>query len=126
MESYGNPLAALLGSGVSMAAGLLAYLYAAFALMAMARKTGTPNGWLGFIPIANVYLMTQIAKLPWWWTLCVAAALVPVIGGLVMLAAMIYIWWRIAERLGRPGWWSLLLLVPIVNLVIIGVMAWGR
>lgn len=126
MESYGNPLAALLGSSVSMAAGLLAYLYAAFALMAMARKTGTPNGWLGFIPIANVYLMTQIAKLPWWWTLCVAAALVPVIGGLVMLAAMIYIWWRIAERLGRPGWWSLLLLVPIVNLVIIGVMAWGR
>lgn len=125
MESYGNPLAALLGSGVSLVIGLAAYLYAAFALMAIAKRTNTPNGWLGFIPIANVYLMTQIARLPWWWTLCVVVAIIPVVGGLVMLAAMIYIWWKIAERLGKPGWWSLLLLVPVVNLVIIGIMAWG-
>lgn len=125
MESYGNPLAALLGSGVSLVIGLAAYLYAAFALMAIAKRTNTPNGWLGFIPIANVYLMTQIARLPWWWTLCVVAAIIPLVGGLVMLAAMIYIWWKIAERLGKPGWWSLLLLVPVVNLVILGIMAWG-
>ncbi len=126
MGHYGSPLAGLLSSGFAVGVGLLAYLYAAFALMAMAKKTNTPNGWLGFIPIANVYLMTQIAGLPWWWTLCVLAAIIPVLGGLVMLGAMIYIWWRIAERLGKPGWWSLLLLVPIVNLIIIGVMAWGQ
>jgi hypothetical protein len=125
MESYGHPLATLLGSGVSLVIGLAAYLYAAFALMAVAKRTNTPNGWLGFIPIANVYLMTQIARLPWWWTLCVVAAIIPHLGGLIMLAAMVYIWWKIAERLGKPGWWSLLLLVPVVNLAIIGIMAWG-
>lgn len=125
MESYGHPLAGLLGSGVSLVVGLAAYLYAAFALMAIAKRTRTPNGWLGFIPIANVYLMTQIARLPWWWVLSILLAIIPVLGPILSGIAMIYIWWRIAERLGKPGWWSLMLLVPVVNLVIIGIMAWG-
>ncbi len=126
MESYGHPLAALLGSGVSLVIGLAAYLYAAFALMAMARRSNTPNGWLAFVPIANVYLMTQIAGLPWWWILSILLAIIPVLGPILSGIAMIYIWWRIAERLGKPGWWSLLLLVPVINLVIIGLMAWGN
>ncbi len=126
MHGYENPLASLLSSGVALIIGLAAYLYSAFALWAMANKTNTPNGWLGFIPIANVYLMTQIAKLPWWWTLCLVVAIIPIIGGIVMLAAMIYIWWKIAENLGNPGWWSLLLLIPVVNLIIIGILAWGK
>jgi len=28
--------------------------------------------------------------------------------------------------LGKPGWWSLLLMVPIANIVIIAIMAWGK
>lgn len=126
MENYGHPLAALMGSGVSLVVGLAAYLYAAFALMAIAKRTSTPNGWLAFIPIANVYLMIQIARLPWWWILSILLAIIPVLGAFLALAATIYIWWKIAERLGKPGWWSLLLLVPVVNLVIIGIMAWGN
>jgi hypothetical protein len=126
MEGYGHPLAALLGSGVSLVIGLAAYLYTALALWAMAKRTNTPNGWLGFIPIANVYLMTQIAKLPWWWTLTVLLAIIPVVGAILMLAAFIYISWKLAENLNRPGWWSLLLLIPVVNLIIIGIMAWGQ
>ncbi len=117
-DQIGTGLLAAMGV-VWMFVGLAAYLFSAFALMAIAKKTNTPNGWLGFIPIGNLYLMTQLAKLPWWWILLLFVPFANIIAG-------IYIWWKIAERLGKPGWWSLLLLIPIVNIVIIAIMAWGK
>ena len=105
---------------------LAVYIYCAIALMYIARKTHTQNSWLAFIPIANVYLMTQMAGLPGWWTLAVLLPLVPFVGGLAMTVAMVYIWWKIAEKIHRPGWWSILLVIPIVNLVMLGVMAWAK
>ncbi len=99
--------------------GIILYVYLALALMAMAKKTGTPNGWLGFIPIANIYLMTAIAGIPWWWLI---VSFLPFVG----IIAVVYILWKIAERLGKPGWWGILIVViPIVNLVLIGILAWG-
>lgn len=106
--------------------GLAVYIYAALALMAIAKKTKTPNGWLAFIPIANIYLMTQMAGVSGWWTLGILIAWIPVVGSLAVLAGMIFLWWKIAEEIDKPGWWSLLLLIPIVNLVIMGIMAWGK
>ena len=115
------------GMGVfAMLIAIAIYVYFALALMAIAKKTNTPNGWLAFIPIANIYLMTQIAKLPGWYTLVILLPIIPVIGGIAMAAAIIYFWWKIAEAINKPGWWSILLLIPVVNLVIIGIMAWGK
>lgn len=105
---------------------LVVYIYAALAVMGIAKKTKTDNGWLAFIPIANIYLMTQMAGVSGWWTLGILASFVPFIGGLAVLAGMIYLWWIIAEKIKKPGWWSLLMLIPIVNLVILGIMAWGK
>ncbi|PIZ50823.1 hypothetical protein COY27_05900 [Candidatus Woesearchaeota archaeon CG_4_10_14_0_2_um_filter_33_13] len=106
--------------------GLAFYIYAALALMTIAKKTKTENAWMAWVPILNVYLLTQIAGLHGLWTLIVLLPVIPVIGSVAMLAGIIYIWWLVAEKLGRPGWWSLLLLIPIVNLVVIGIMAWGE
>ncbi|MGM5483709.1 MAG: hypothetical protein ACQER9_02205, partial [Nanobdellota archaeon] len=79
-----------------------------------------------WIPILNVYLMTQIGKQHWGWALAVVLLpLIPFIGAALGTAAGIYLWWKIAEEIKKPGWWSLLLLIPIVNLVIMGIMAWG-
>lgn len=127
---------AMLGGGLLALAGaalmfalviiLILYLYAAFALMAIAKRTKTKDGWLAFIPIANIYLMTQIAGLSGWWTLAIFAGLIPMIGTLAVLAAMIYFWYLIAEKCKRPGWWGILFIIPIVNLVVIGILAWGK
>ena len=106
--------------------GLALYIYVAVALMAIAKRTNTPNAWLAFIPIANIYLMTQIAGLPAWYTLIILLPIIPLIGYLAMVIVMIYFWWKIAEAINKPGWWSLLLLIPVVNLVMIGIMAWGK
>ena len=102
------------------------YVYFALALMAIAKKTNTKNGWLAFIPIANVYLMTQIAGLPGWYTLAILLPIIPFIGVIAMWVIFIYMFWKIAEAIHKPGWWSILLIIPIVNLVVIGMMAWGK
>ena len=105
---------------------LAVYIYSAFALMTIAKKTKTENGWLAFIPIANFYLVTQMAGQSGWWTLAVLFPMIPIIGGIAMLVVSVWFFWKICEKIKRPGWWSLLLLIPIVNLVILGVMAWGK
>jgi len=47
-------------------------------------KAGEP-GWLGLIPIVNIYYLCKIA--------------------------------------GRPGWWVILLLIPIVNLIVTAIVS---
>lgn len=37
------------------------YVMNAIALMKMAKKVGVPNGWMGFIPVAETYLLGRIA-----------------------------------------------------------------
>lgn len=124
-------MAGLVGLGVGlMVFGLILflaiYIYTAIALMAIANKTKTKNGWLAFIPIANIYLMTQIAKLNGLWTLVVLLPLIPLIGNLALGVAVIYFWWLIAERVKRPGWWGILMIIPIVNWILLGIMAWAK
>ena len=122
-----------IGLGTIIAFGMTAmlillalYIYSALALMAIAKKTKTPNGWLAFIPIANIYLITQMAGVPAWYTLLVILPIIPFIGVIAMWVVIIYMFWKIAEAIGKPGWWSILLIIPVVNLVIIGIMAWGK
>ena|SRR3989338_4955798 len=106
--------------------GLAVYIYSSLALMTIAKKAKVENGWLAFIPIANVYLMTQIAKLPGWYTLAILLPLIPAIGPVALMVVMAYFWWKICEQLGKPGWWGVLTLIPVVNLVIMGMLAWGK
>lgn len=126
--AYDNAMLAAMGAMfvVVLILGLALYVYSAVALMFIAKKTKTKNGWLAFIPIANFYLMTQMADKPAWWTLAILLGFIPFVGGLAVTAVGIYLFWVIAEKIHKPGWWSLLLLIPVVNLVIMGIMAWGK
>jgi hypothetical protein len=95
---------------------LVAYVWLAICLMKIAEKTNTPNGWLAWIPIANIYLMCVIAGKPWWWLLLM---LIP----FVNIVIFVILWWKISEVRGKPGWWGVLMLIPIVNFVIPGLLA---
>jgi len=104
---------------------ILAYVYFALALLTIAKKTKTKNEWLAWIPIANMYLMTQIAKVPWWTLLIVLfAGVIPYIGTLVAVGITVWWWWKIAEARKYPGWFGILMLIPLVNFVVIGIIAW--
>jgi uncharacterized membrane protein len=123
-----GPLAVLFGAFmlVFLFIILALYVYYAFALMTMARKTNTGPVWLAWIPIANIYLMTKIAKLEWWWTFGILLGAVPIVGWLAAMAWSGYIFWKIAEVRGFEGWYGLLTLIPLIGLIFVGIIAWGE
>lgn len=105
---------------------IAAYVYGSLSLMAIAKRTNTENAWLAWIPIANIYLMMKIGKLPTWSLALWALIFVPTVGALASAGMTVWYWWAIAERRGKEGWWGILMLVPILNLVLIGILAWGK
>ncbi|MFA6888407.1 MAG: hypothetical protein WC254_02840 [Candidatus Woesearchaeota archaeon] len=105
---------------------LILYIYSALALQAIAKRTKTKNTWLAWIPFANIYLMTQIGKLPGWVTLFVICTFIPHIGPFIAAIFTITIWWKIAEARKYPGWWGMLMIIPILNFVLIGILAWAK
>lgn len=122
MISQGSALVILL---VSL---LVSYVYFAFALQAIARKTGTSRSWMAWVPLANVYLMVKIAKAPWWSFLAfILLAAIPYyyIGTVVGVLLTAWWGWKIAEARGKQGWFGLLLAIPIVNFIVVGVLAWS-
>lgn len=102
---------------IALLFSLVLYAYMAFSLQTIARKTNTENGWLAWIPIANIYLMIKIAGKPGWWLLLIL--FIP----LVNLILFIILWMKIAEARGKPGWLGILFLIPIVNLILPGYLA---
>ena len=116
-----NPFAAALAGTMLMFlffVFVVGYVYMALALQTIATKTSTPNEWLAWVPIANVFLMLQIAKKPLWWFILF---LIP----LVNIVIAIMVWMGIAEARQKPNWWGILMIVPIANLVVPGYLAWA-
>lgn len=97
---------------------LIFYIYFAIVLQAIARKTGTANGWWAWIPILQIVLSLNIARKPMWW---IILCLVPFLNWVML----VLVWMEIAKVRNRPSWWGILLLVPIVNFVILGILAWS-
>jgi len=95
------------------------YVYFALALQAIAKKTTTPNGWLAWIPIANLILMCQIARKPVWWFILLFIPIANIVFGIL-------IWMAIAEARGKPNWWGIMFIVPVMNLVMPGYLAWSK
>jgi len=94
------------------------YVYMGLAVMTIATKTNTPNAWLAWIPIANLFLMLNVAGKPAWWFVLM---LIP----LVNLVIFIIVWMAVAEARHKPGWWGILLIVPVVGLFVPGYLAWS-
>lgn len=112
---------------VSLLVLLAVYIYFSYTLMVIAQKTKTENAWLAWIPIANLYLMTQIAQVPWWTFLIVLlASWIPFIGQLLAIGISIWWWWKISERRNSPGWLGILMIFPLVNFVVVGYLAFKR
>ena len=95
------------------------YVYMAFALQAIARKTNTPNDWWAWVPILQQILMLNIAHKPVWW-------LVLLFIPFVNLVVIVITFMAIAEALKKPNWWGILMIVPGLNLIVPGYLAWAN
>jgi hypothetical protein len=107
------------GGLVASAAVLLAiYAYFAFCLQLIANKTGTANGWLAWIPLANVFLWLKVAGRPAWWLLLL---LIPLVNVVVSAIA----WVDVARARQKAGWWGIMFIVPVMNFVAPGYLAFS-
>lgn len=119
------------------------YIYFSLALMFIAKRTNTSNAWLAWIPYANIFLITKIAQKHWWPILLILIPLILnffpkniifyVINYISIIALMIFYtiwWWKICERRSKPGWWALVVLIPLIGwiwgLIMIGILAWEK
>ncbi len=98
---------------------LVPYVWLAVCLMVIASKTGTPNGWFAFIPILNLYLLCKVAGHSGWWML--AILFVP----LLDIIVTIWFWVDIAKRRNQQAWLGILMIIPIANLIIPGILAFS-
>ena len=120
-DDSSRALPALMAGGFMMfflVFALAMYVYVALALSTIAQKTNTENGWLAWIPIANIILMLNIARKPSWW---IVLCLIP----LVNIVIFIVMWMGIAEARNKPSWWGVLMIVPVVSLIVPGYLAWS-
>ena len=106
------------------------YVYMGFAYMAMGRKAKLKTPELAWIPgVGPLILAFQASKMHWWPWLLLIGTIIPVIGFAFSITFMVFaiIWhWKMFEAVKRPGWWAILLLIPVVGLVMVGIAAWGK
>jgi hypothetical protein len=112
--------------------GVALWVYMGLVYSAIARKARHSSPNLAWIPIVGPSIVTSsIAKMHWWPILLLIGGFIPVIGTLCSLAFLVFfvIWnWKTFEVIGRPGWWAIFMVIPILNivfLVLLGVAAWS-
>lgn len=104
---------------VSVVVALGIYLFFAYCLVALGRKLQDSRPWWGWIPVMQVLLMLRLAGLSYWFFL---ALLIP----FVNIAVAIWVWVRIAKRLSKPAWVGALMVVPGLDLFVLGYLALSK
>lgn len=105
---------------VQVVVGLLIYAFFAFCLFRIAQRSGlTDKAWWGWVPILQVLLMLKIAGVAWWWIFLFLIPLVNIVIGII-------VWIKIAEKLGKPKWLGVLMLIPGLDLFILGYLAFAK
>ncbi len=118
-ESGYNGSVALFG-GLFWAAFAVLYLFFAVALYKIAQKCRCHNeAWWGFVPILNVLLSLKCASRPMYWFIFM---MIPIVN--IVIAAIV--WTDIAKAVGKHPIWGILCLLPFINFVALGVLAFGE
>jgi hypothetical protein len=130
---------------------LVAYSWFALCLYIIARKTDTPNSWLAWIPLANFYLICRVAGKPGWWTILLCLPFITfvillftfmatgekspawfmpllaltIVLGFIYIVLFVKVWSAIAKARHKPSWLGILMIIPAVNLLIPGILAFS-
>jgi uncharacterized membrane protein YhaH (DUF805 family) len=107
---------------------VFSYVFKAFAYMSIAKKTKQHNPGISFIPFVGPRIVAyKSSKMHWWPGFLLIGLVIPFLGQLMILVfcvITVYWHWKMFENLNRPGWWSILALIPIVNYFLLGFAAW--
>lgn len=94
------------------------YVYMSLCLQVIAKKTGTSNGWLAWIPIINFFLWLKVARRPMWWFILL---LIPFVNIIITVIG----WMDIAKLRQKAGWWGVMFIIPVMNLIAPGYLAFS-
>lgn len=97
---------------------LAIYVYMAYTLQIIAKKTSTQKTWWAWVPVANLFLLVKIAQKSYWWVLW---SLIPIVNFVITAI----VWMKIAVRLDKPKWIGIIAAIPFVNFVVIGYLAFS-
>lgn len=93
------------------------YAYFGYTMYKIAQKCGcNNNAWWAWVPVLSLFLMIQCAKKEWWYAIL---CLIP----LVNIVVIAMIWIAIAKQTGNSPFWGIMALIPFINFVAVGVMA---
>lgn len=81
------------------------------------------KGWKSIIPIYNTVTLFKIAGISPWWVLGYLAAIIPVIGGFVVLGITIYAMISLAKAFGKGGGFAAGLI--LLNTIFVMILAFG-
>lgn len=114
-QSSGDPFVGML----FLLFGVTLYLYFAYAQFKLAKRLGChSNAWWSFIPILNSLLLCEMGGKPMWWFLLF---FIPVVN--IVIFAML--WMNVAKGVGHSAFLGFCTLLPVINLITIGIMAFS-
>jgi hypothetical protein len=126
-------IATILGGAGAIFGGIIAifaiilslgmYIYTSIALMKIAKRLNYENAWFAWIPILNMVLVLKMGDMN---PLLVLLILIPGLGGLALAIISIIALMKVCEKLGYDKLLALLVLIPIGNLILLGMLAWGK
>ncbi|MFA5339085.1 MAG: hypothetical protein WC317_02920 [Candidatus Omnitrophota bacterium] len=112
--------------GVIIIGSLIYYIYLAVCLQVIAGKTDTRNGWMAWIPIANLFLACNIGNVRYTWLLLLLSGLIPPLGPLCYLFLFGLLWYKIALARGKEGWIGIITAIPVAGLFTMGYLAFSK
>jgi hypothetical protein len=108
---------------ISIVVSLGVYIYMAFALMTIAKRLNMENTWYAWVPILNAILLFKMGEQN---PMLLFLLLIPGVGALIVGIISIIAIMNICEKRGYDKLLGLLMLVPIANFVLLGMLAWGK
>ena len=81
-----------------------------YPLYVAGQRANHPNPWFGFIPILNLVILCQLAGVELWM---IILCFIPCVN----ICVLVYMWWKFAEKMGKPGPVALCIFVPILNIL---------
>jgi len=117
-------------SAVGIVLSLLLYIYGAFCFHKIAVKLGKGEiAFLAWIPIINFFFPFILSGLPYWWLLIYALSwgllFIPIVPFILQFTYFIAVLIGILQGLGKSRVLAILLLIPIINLIVLGYLAFS-
>lgn len=100
-------------------------IFPSICLFKISKKTNKGEAWMAWLPIANWFLMCKIGSVRYELLFTVVLGFIPIVGWIVVYALFAFIWSRIAITLNKPAWLGILCVLPLVNLVALGYLAFS-